>query len=75
MIPAKVDELERALGHVQQLQGLLPICMHCKKIRDDDASWHQIESYLEKHASLMFTHSLCAECLSRHYPEHSKIKG
>ena len=65
---AKVAELQAAQGHVEQLQGLLPICMHCKKIRDDDSTWHQLEVYIERHSSAAFTHSLCTECLARHYP-------
>jgi DNA-binding response OmpR family regulator len=64
----KVGELEEALRHVKQLQGLLPICMHCKKIRADDDSWHLIESYIEEHSEAAFTHSLCSECRKKHYP-------
>jgi len=67
-LQAKVAELQAAQGHVEQLQGLLPICMHCKKIRDDDSTWHQLEVYIERHSSAAFTHSLCTECLARHYP-------
>lgn len=64
----KIDELEHALRHVKQLQGLLPICMHCKKIRDDRDVWHRLEAYIEDHSSAMFTHSLCCDCLAVHYP-------
>jgi len=67
-LQAKVAELEAAKGHVEHLQGLLPICMHCKKIRDDDSTWHQLEVYIERHSSAAFTHSLCTECLTLHYP-------
>ena len=68
----KVAELEGAMQHVKTLQGLLPICMYCKKIRDDSDSWHRLESYLEKHTGANFTHSLCEDCMAEHYPEHSK---
>jgi sigma-B regulation protein RsbU (phosphoserine phosphatase) len=68
----KVGELEQALRHVKQLQGLLPICMHCKKIRADDDSWHLIESYVEKHSEAEFTHSLCSDCRAEHYPTLTK---
>ena len=69
-LAGKIDELQQALGHVKQLQGLLPICMHCKKIRDDGDSWHRLETYIERHSEAMFTHSLCQDCISEHYPEH-----
>lgn len=65
----KVRELEAALAHVTRLQGLLPICMHCKKIRDDKDTWHRLENYIQEHSQAMFTHSLCSDCLARHYPE------
>jgi sigma-B regulation protein RsbU (phosphoserine phosphatase) len=67
----KVEELQNALTHVKTLQGLLPICMHCKSIRDDSKTWHRLESYIEKHSNAFFTHSLCAVCLKRHYPEYA----
>jgi CheY-like chemotaxis protein len=69
-LEGKVNELKDALAHVQQLQGLLPICMHCKKIRDDSDTWHRMESYIQEHSDAMFTHSLCEDCLEKHYPEH-----
>ena len=54
---------------MRQLQGLLPICMRCKMIRDDEATWHQLEAYIERRCDASFTHSLCPDCLARHYPE------
>ena len=68
-----VRDLEDALTHVKVLQGLLPICMHCKKIRDDRDSWHRLESYIEEKSEAMFTHSLCNDCLSEHYPQHKGV--
>jgi sigma-B regulation protein RsbU (phosphoserine phosphatase) len=65
----KVRELEAALAQVEQLRGLLPICMHCKRIRDEQQSWHRIETYIQEHSEARFTHSLCQECLEKHYPE------
>ncbi len=65
----KVEELKEALEHVKQLQGLLPICMHCKKIRDDSHTWHRLETYIEEHSGAMFSHALCDECLAKYYPE------
>ena len=66
---ARVNDLQTALAHVEQLQGLLPICMYCKKIRDDANTWHRLESYIQQHSEARFTHSLCKECLAEHYPE------
>jgi len=67
-LAGKVDELKAALAHVRQLQGLLPICMHCKSIRDDDDTWHRIEAYLAKRADVQFTHAICGSCREEHYP-------
>ena len=61
-------ELQDALDHVHQLQGLLPICMHCKKIRDDSNTWHRLETYIEEKSEALFSHALCDECLAKHYP-------
>lgn len=65
----RVAELEEAHREVHTLQGLLPICMHCKKIRNDDDRWERIESYLEDRSEVAFSHGLCNECLEAHYPE------
>jgi hypothetical protein len=62
-------ELQRALAEVKTFSGLLPICSHCKKIRDDKASWNQIELYIRERSNANFTHSVCPECAARHYPE------
>jgi hypothetical protein len=67
-LESKVRELEDALAHVKQLQGLLPICMHCKKIRDDENRWHRVETYIAKRSAAEFTHALCEECREMHYP-------
>lgn len=64
-------ELKEALGTINQLQGMLPICSNCHKIRDDDGYWHRVEEYIEKHADVTFTHSLCPECLHKLYPEYA----
>ena len=65
----KVFTLEKALSHIRTLQGILPICMHCHKIRNDEESWQRIESYIEAHSDAQFSHSLCPECLDKYYPE------
>ena len=68
-------ELQNALENVKQLRGLLPICCNCKKIRDDEGYWQQIESYIHKHSEAEFSHSICPECMAKLYPEYvDKIK-
>ncbi len=57
--------LEKALGEVKTLSGLLPICAQCKKIRDDNNNWHQIEYYVREHTNADFSHGYCPECLNR----------
>lgn len=64
-----VCELEQALGKIKTLSGLLPICAHCKKIRDDKGYWNQIEGYIQEHTDAEFSHSLCPECAEKLYPE------
>ncbi len=64
----QVRELEEALAHVKRIHGMLPICMHCKKVRDDKNSWHALESFVQQNSEAIFTHSLCQECLRTHYP-------
>jgi PAS domain S-box-containing protein len=66
-----IDDLQTALGHVRTLSGLLPICASCKKIRDDQGYWTQIESYIRDHSQAQFTHGVCPECAARLYPEAS----
>ncbi|WP_306591375.1 PAS domain S-box protein [Geothrix sp. 21YS21S-4] len=57
-----IQELTGALGQVRALSGLLPICSHCKKVRDDQGYWNQIEAYLGEHTDATFTHGVCPEC-------------
>ncbi|HVR64138.1 MAG TPA: hypothetical protein VMU50_19700 [Polyangia bacterium] len=63
-----VTDLEKAKREIRQLRGLLPICMHCNRIRDRGNSWKQFETYVEEHTDAAFTHSLCRECAEKHYP-------
>jgi sigma-B regulation protein RsbU (phosphoserine phosphatase) len=58
----RVRELEEAIASVKTLQGLLPICCYCKKIRDDGNYWHRVESYIAGHANVRFSHGICPEC-------------
>ena len=62
-------DLQKALTEVKTLSGLLPICSSCKKIRDDEGYWQQIEEYIRDHSEADFTHGICNECVEKLYPE------
>lgn len=64
-----IAQLQDALAKVKTLTGLLPICASCKKIREDDGHWDQIELYIQNHSDAQFTHSFCPDCVRRLYPE------
>jgi len=64
----KNSELEAALDKVKLLSGLLPICAHCKKIRDHQGYWNQVEKYIKAHSEATFTHGLCPDCLEKYFP-------
>ena len=66
---ALIIDLKDALKQVKHLSGMLPICSHCKKIRDDKGYWNQVEAYITQHSEAEFSHGLCPECLKIHYPE------
>jgi phosphoserine phosphatase RsbU/P len=61
----RVKELEEALSQVKQLQGLLPICSYCKKVRDDQNYWQKVDTYLSDRIDVQFSHGVCPECLNR----------
>lgn len=62
------EEKEKALEEIKTLKGFLPICASCKKIRDDQGYWNQIESYIRDHSEAEFSHSICPECAKTLYP-------
>jgi PAS domain S-box-containing protein len=64
-----ISELQDALSEVKTLSGLLPICSHCKKIRDDKGYWNQIEAYIGDRSEAVFSHSICQECAKELYPD------
>ncbi|NOY81893.1 MAG: response regulator [Kiritimatiellaeota bacterium] len=68
-LAARIRELEEAARHIEQLQGILPICSYCKKIRDDDNFWQAVERYFSDHSNVRFSHSICPACLKEHFPE------
>jgi K+-sensing histidine kinase KdpD len=66
------EDLEAALAEVKRLSGVLPICAWCKKIRDSEGVWHQLEAYILDHSEADFTHSICPECRHTLYPRPGK---
>ncbi|MFT3914047.1 MAG: DUF1638 domain-containing protein [Anaeromyxobacteraceae bacterium] len=70
-----VEELAAALRKVETLHGLLPICAHCKKIKDDEGYWTKIETYISDHSRAEFSHGLCPECFDRYYPDADEGGG
>jgi CheY-like chemotaxis protein len=62
-------ELQKALVEIKTLSGLLPICASCKKIRDDQGYWTQLESYISEHSEAEFTHGCCPDCMKKLYPD------
>jgi hypothetical protein len=66
---ALINELRQALNEVKTLQGIIPICAACKKIRDDLGYWHQVEAYVSSHSNALFSHGICPECVKELYPE------
>ncbi len=64
-----IAELRTALQEVKTLQGLVPICAYCKKIRDDEGYWKQIEEYLQERSDFHFSHGICPECAKKLYPD------
>ncbi len=61
----KIDELEDALKNIKQLQGIIPICAWCKKVRDGEKYWQNVEDYITSHSNSDFTHGICPDCLEK----------
>lgn len=72
-IRAQKNELQKALSDIKRLRGILPICASCKKIRNDDGYWDQVEIYISEHSEAEFSHGLCPDCINKLYPD-LKIK-
>lgn len=68
-LQGKIDE---SLARVKILSGLIPICASCKKIRDDQGYWNQLEQYIHEHSEAAFSHGICPDCLTRLYPEFAE---
>ncbi len=70
-----IKELQETLDEVKTLEGLIPICAHCKKIRDDSGFWGNVEQYISKHSNVDFSHGICPDCLKKYYPkQYLKMK-
>lgn len=67
-----IRDLQQALDEVRTLGGMLPICSHCKKIRDDQGYWKQIEAYITAHSEATFTHGICPDCAGAFFPKGEK---
>ncbi|MBN1398571.1 MAG: PAS domain-containing protein [Bacteroidetes bacterium] len=66
-----ISELQEALADIKMLSGLVPICANCKKIRDDQGYWTQIESYIQDRSNAKFSHSICPDCAKKIYPQYN----
>jgi DNA-binding response OmpR family regulator len=62
----RVQELETALKQVRRLEGLLPICSYCKRIRNEQDYWERVDAYISQHANVRFSHNICPECYEKH---------
>jgi DNA-binding response OmpR family regulator len=68
----KNAELQKALDEIKVLQGFIPICASCKRIRNDEGYWEQLETYISNHSEAVFSHGCCEECARKLYPEFIK---
>ncbi len=72
----RVKQLEEAAANIHRLQGLLPICAYCKKVRNDQNYWQQVEAYLGDHSDLVFSHGICPDCFEKFIrPELARISA
>jgi PAS domain-containing protein len=66
-----IKELKTALEEIKTIKGIIPICMHCKGIRDDKGAWKKLEEYVTEHSEAQFSHGICEACLNKYYPEEA----
>jgi len=67
-----ITELRTTLEEVRNLREILPICSYCKKVRDDEGYWEQVDIYMAKHLFADISHSICPDCLKKHYPKEAE---
>lgn len=65
-------DLLASMEEIKRLRGIIPICSSCKKIRNDEGLWDQIEKYIQEHSEAEFTHGICPECREKLYPNFAK---
>lgn len=68
-LASRLEALEATAARLHDLKGPLPICMHCKRIRDESRQWERLESFFGAHLGIAFSHALCPDCLDSHYPD------
>lgn len=68
------EALKKAMAQIKVLKEFLPICSECKKIRDEEGEWHQLETYISNHCDTRFSHGICPSCVTILYPELKKQK-
>lgn len=69
---ALAENLQEALNNIKILKGMLPICASCKKIRDDDGYWQNVETYISRNSDTKFSHGICPDCVRKLYPQYSE---
>lgn len=71
-LAVRLRAAERLLSYMtrlRDLEGVIPVCSYCRRLRDDQEAYHQMESYFRRNSRLSFSHGICPECLRRHFPE------
>ncbi len=74
-LQAKIRDLQRSLEEIKTLQGILPICPYCKKVRNDDNYWEQVEEYITHRSAAEFSHAICPSCFEKHLAPQLKDLG
>jgi hypothetical protein len=70
----RADRLEKAYREIKTLRGIIPICASCKKVRNDDGYWEQVETYISEHSEVLFSHGICPECMKELYSDYLSQK-
>ena len=71
----RADRLEKAYKEIKILRGIIPICASCKKVRNDNGYWEQVEAYISEHSEVLFSHGSCPDCMEALYPNYFKKEG
>lgn len=69
IVADRTNKLQRSLEEIKSLRGILPICSFCKKVRDDQGYWEQVDVYIHKYSEADISHGICPECMKKHYPD------